>query len=104
VNCRIMVQPEAIEDAKGFFTYLAKSSVAVARRFNEAAAETLLQIQADPKNSIRWTSPKSRLQDLRWKKVRGFKRYLIFFRESDEAVEVVRILEGSRDLETILGN
>ncbi|MGI8982837.1 MAG: type II toxin-antitoxin system RelE/ParE family toxin [Pirellulaceae bacterium] len=104
MNRRIIVQPEATEDAKGIFTYLAKNSFAVARRFNEAAADTLLQIQTDPSNSIRWMSPKTRLQDLRWKKIRGFKRYLIFFRATDDCVEVVRILDGSRDVETLLAS
>jgi len=34
--------------------------------------------------------------------VRGFESHLIFYRDTEEALEVIRILHGARELESIL--
>jgi toxin ParE1/3/4 len=34
-------------------------------------------------------------------RVRGFERYLIFYRPTDDGIDVVRVLHGSRDIESL---
>jgi toxin ParE1/3/4 len=34
--------------------------------------------------------------------IRGFASYLIFYRPSSDGIEVIRVLHGARDIETIL--
>ena len=41
----------------------------------------------------------ARLRGLRSWRIRGFEHWLVFYRVTDEAVEVVRVLHGARDLE-----
>lgn len=44
----------------------------------------------------------SRLQGLRKWPVKDFKKYLIFYFERDDAIEVVRILYATQDINSIL--
>lgn len=45
-----------------------------------------------------------RLQGLRSWGIRGFESYLIFYRASDDGIEVVRVLHGARDVAAELGD
>lgn len=36
-------------------------------------------------------------------RVRGFARYLVFYREAPGAIELVRVLHGARDIGAALG-
>jgi toxin ParE1/3/4 len=40
-----------------------------------------------------------RLHGLRSWRMRGFESWLVFYRVTEEAVEIVRVLHGARDLE-----
>ena len=42
------------------------------------------------------------LQDLRMHPVRGFERHLVFYRERDDGIEVVRVLHGARDILSLM--
>ena len=35
--------------------------------------------------------------------IRGFPNHLIFYRPTDDRIEVIRVLHAARDIETILG-
>ena len=99
----IALQPQAARDAEGIFAYLAQDNIAVARRFNEAVADTLIALRDDPKQGMAWHASSGRLTELRWKRIRRFKKYLIFYRIELTRIVVVRILHSARDLDTILG-
>lgn len=103
VTNRITALPEALRDAEEIFGYLAKQSIKTARRFNEAIADTIDSIAADPHLGIRWNARNARLTDLRWRKVESFSSYLIFYRMVEDRLEIVRILHGSRDLARLFG-
>lgn len=45
-----------------------------------------------------------KLENLRKWKIKGFQNYLIFYRVTEESIEIVRILNGSQDLDRILGD
>ena len=42
------------------------------------------------------------LADIRQYSIKGFGRYLIFYRATDSGVEILRVLHGARDLSAIL--
>ena len=46
----------------------------------------------------------SRLQNVRQIAVKGFREYLIFYQITAVEVEIIRVIHGSRDIETILGD
>jgi toxin ParE1/3/4 len=98
-----VIHPRAACDAEEIYAYIARDNVEAARRFNIAVAETLIALRKNPKLGIAWHARRSQLSDLRWKRVRRFRKYLIFYRAEDEQIVVVRILHGARDIETILG-
>lgn len=103
MNQRITSSPEALQDAEDIFAYLAKQSLKTARRFNEAVADTIDSISADPQLGIRWESRIARLKNLRWRRIAAFPNYLIFYWAAEDRVEIVRILHGSRDLANLFG-
>ena len=45
-----------------------------------------------------------RLQNIRQIAVKGFRKYFIFYQIAAGEVEIIRVLHGSRDIETILGD
>jgi toxin ParE1/3/4 len=49
-----------------------------------------------------WNSPDSRLAGLRHVPVTPYRNYLIFFRATEDAVEVFRVVHGARELESIV--
>lgn len=99
----VALQPQAARDAEEIFAYIAKDDAAAARRFNEAVADTLTALRKSPGLGIAWQARDGRLTGLRWKRVRGFKNYLIFYRPEPDRIVVVRILHGASDIENILG-
>ena len=101
---RVVVQPQAARDAEEIYAYLAQRDVAVARRFNEAVADTIIAIQQDPQIGMAWQATRPRLKELRWKRVPGFKKYLIFYRVEGDAIQIARLLHGARDIGSLLGD
>lgn len=43
-----------------------------------------------------------RLVDVRQQAIKGFKRYLVFYRVTDTGVEILRVIHSARDIEAIL--
>jgi toxin ParE1/3/4 len=42
------------------------------------------------------------LADIRQQGIKGFKKYLVFYRVTDTGVEIIRVIHGARDIEAIL--
>jgi toxin ParE1/3/4 len=45
-----------------------------------------------------------RLRNIRMWPVKGFEEHLIFYRENDDGIEVIRVLHGKRDIEDIFSD
>jgi toxin ParE1/3/4 len=101
VNLPLVVHPRADLDVMECFTYLAQRNAAAAKRFLDAIEQLLPTIASRPNDGHRYLHAKRETEDWRYVRVPGFKKYLAFYRITDAAVEVVRIVHGSRDLETI---
>ncbi|MCI0359872.1 MAG: type II toxin-antitoxin system RelE/ParE family toxin [Planctomycetaceae bacterium] len=99
---RAEADPQATVDVEEAFAYLAGTSIDVARRFVEAVADAIVMIQHDPTIGMRWESQQPRLKGMRWKRIRGFAKYLVFYRVEARVVKICRVLHGSRDLHNIL--
>lgn len=44
----------------------------------------------------------SKLANIRQQPIKGFKNYLVFYRSTDSAVEILRVIHGARDIPAIL--
>ena len=42
------------------------------------------------------------LADIRQQSIKGFRKYLIFYRITESEIDILRVIHGARDIETIL--
>lgn len=96
------ILPGADSDIDEHFNYIVEESLDRAVRFYDAvyASFDLLLLQPFIGKAKRYNKPE--LAGLRMWFVKGFDRYLIFYKVKDNTVEIVRILHSSRDIETAL--
>ena len=99
----ISIRPQAMADLNKHADYLTQQDADLAFRFFDAARQTFADLARMPEMGTLYTSPSVRLQNLRRWHIKGFKRYLIFYLVQDKAIEIVRILYGTQDIQTILG-
>jgi toxin ParE1/3/4 len=81
--------------------YLSHDSSATADRFVDAFDATVKQIGEVPELGSPWESNNPRCTGLRYWKVDGFPKHLIFYRHESGTVEVLRVCHGARDLEDL---
>ena len=96
-------RPQAEADLTDQFVYyLTTGGAELAERFLaavEAAAERLLET---PGIGVKRSFHHPSLQGLRMHPVRGFERHLVFYRERDDGIEIVRVLHGARDIPSVM--
>jgi toxin ParE1/3/4 len=97
------VLPAADRDLDDQAAYLAtEASLETALRFYDAAGTTFGKLAGMPGLGERWPSANPRLSGLRVWRIEGFEKHLIFYRATDDGIEIVRILHGARDIDTVL--
>jgi toxin ParE1/3/4 len=93
----------AFADLRLHAIYLTESAGApVALRFLEAAEQAFAMLAKNPHLGPAIRFGQSELEGLRYWQIREFKRYLIFYKPSEDGVEILRVLHGMRDLERVL--
>lgn len=100
---KILRRPRSERDVVGIAYHIAQRSLSAADRFLDAYDQTLKDLLALPYLGSPWETPQPKHADLRCWPVNGFPNHLIFYCVSSEGIEVVRVLHGSRDLDTMLG-
>lgn len=98
----IFIRPQASQDIDEVFAFIAQNNQTAALQFFDAVRLTLAQLGRMPGIGTFFLTTNPRLTSLRKWPVKGFRRYLIFYFEHDNQIEVVRILQASRDLNRIL--
>ncbi len=100
---RYQVLPAADRDLDDQAAYLAiEASLETALRFYDAASTSFDRIASMPGIGERWQSTNPRLTELRVWRVDGFQKHLIFYRLADDGVEIIRVLHGARDIDSVL--
>lgn len=102
MTLRIVIRPKASLDLDDHFDYLSRIDAEAALQFFDAARLTFAQIARTPGMGSRFFVENPNLQELRKWPIKNFKKYLIFYLEYTDRIEVVRILYGSRNLNSIL--
>ena len=95
---------KAVQDAEEIANYIAKDSLDAALRFLQNAEATLKDLVRSPSLGSRFVSNIPEFENLRCRRVKGFPNHLVFYLEQQDAIEVLRILHGARDLATELKN
>jgi toxin ParE1/3/4 len=101
---RLVIRPRADQDITEHARYIARDNVEEGLRFYEAVEETLQRLAAFPKMGRERQYRNPRLTGLRQWYVKGFEKYLIFYRSFSGGIEVIRVLRGERDIEVILAD
>jgi toxin ParE1/3/4 len=95
-------KPEAKRDLVEHFVYIGLDNIDAARRYRVAVEDALLKLEAMPGMGRRRESLHPQLRGLRSWVVKGFENYIIFYREVEGGIEVLRVLHGARDIDRAL--
>jgi toxin ParE1/3/4 len=98
---KIIIRPGAETDLDGIYAYLARNSQTVAERFLNAVQLAFENLVLMPELGGRSESRHQALADLRVWPIRGFRKYLIFYRIIPDGIEIRRVLHGARDIESL---
>jgi toxin ParE1/3/4 len=79
-----------------------RAGLTIAERFLTSVEESLDKLAAMPSMGSPWEPSNPRLHGIRFWAVTGFRKYMIFYREIDEGIELLRVLHGARDSESLL--
>lgn len=99
---RILRRPRAVSDAESLADWIAKDSLPAALRFLENVEATLERLADFPSSGSPYQIDVPALAGLRFKRVVGFPKHIVFYLEHSTAIEVIRILHGARDIDAQL--
>jgi toxin ParE1/3/4 len=94
----IRKRPQAKVDIVECADYIAQRNLAASERFLVAVERSLESIVRMPEAGTLWELGKSPFADMRYWTVKGFRKYLIFYRPVQRGIEVIRVLHSARDL------
>ncbi len=92
----------ALDDLDDIHAYIAEHNIAAADRVQNAAFDTFELLSRNPKIG-RVRKYRGKASDLRSFGIRSFPNYMIFYRVGTEHLEIVRVLHGAQNLDSILG-
>lgn len=103
MNPRFLKKPQVEFDLIDHFSFIARDKQAPADRFLQAAEETFAFVAANPLAGQKWESPYPELADVRICSMpKSFRNYMVFYRPIVRGVEILTVLHGSRDLNSIV--
>lgn len=104
MTSRFRLRPAADRDVDEQAGYLAQEvGLEMAFRYYDQVFATLEAVCDMPGIGERWETGDPRLEGMRTRRVEGFEKSLIFYLETPEGIDVVRILHGARDIARLLG-
>ena len=95
--------PQARRDLVELADYISGNNIDAAMRFLNAAEDTIAFLAANPHIGQRFQPANELASPLRMCPINGFRNHLVFFRPADHGVEIVRVLHGARDFESLFG-
>jgi toxin ParE1/3/4 len=96
---RVLYSPQSLTDLDEILHYLDENaSPSVALRFYEAVEKSVNSIVQIPTVGALRDFNRSELLNMRMFVIREFSNHLIFYQETIDAIEIVRILDGRRNL------
>ena len=104
MKLRLALKPQADRDINNQFEYIAKDNLEAAIRFYEAAFRAFDVLLTNPNIGPARDFENQQLKDIRIWLVKGFEKHLIFYRATDELVEILRVLHAARDIDSILSD
>jgi toxin ParE1/3/4 len=95
--------PQARRDVMGIADYIAENNLDAALRFLDAIDHTFRFLAANPQSGEPCQFRASHMHGVRVWPVQEFRNYLVFFRPTEDGVEIERVLHGACNIESIFG-
>ena len=95
-------RPQVIHDLIEIATYIAEDNLDASDRFLAAAEETFKQLAKMPGIGKLGQFSHPNLVGVRQQAIKGFKKYLVFYRSIDSEIEILRVIHGAREIAEIL--
>ena len=86
-------------DIADIVSYFDERSDGVSERFHSAVNETVEMLCRSPELGERFSTDSS--GQIRFRSISGFRNYLIFYRQVDAVLEIIRVLHGARDYDDL---
>jgi toxin ParE1/3/4 len=102
VTRRIQIERAAELDIAEITIALRERQPASATKFVKAARTAFRLLATQPEMGRRYQTTHPLLQNLRIWQVKGFEKYLIFYRAARTSIYIERVLYGGRDIEDVL--
>jgi len=101
---KVLYRQTASDDTIRQFRYylLIADTPEIAVRFRESLRRTIQSLTQNPYVGPRYSSVNPRLQNLRSWPVAGFEAIRIYYVLEEDAMHIIRILHGKRDVKRIL--
>jgi toxin ParE1/3/4 len=100
------MQPEysrrALSDLDEIADAIRQNRPRSAVRFLDAVERTVQRLLGQPESASLFESDKVELEGLRVCLIRGFKKYLLFYRVRQNMIYVERVLHGARNIDELL--
>ena len=84
-----------------FVQFGEQANVELAERYFAAVDNTCLHLVKHPRSGTHYDSGIARLDGLRRFPVTGFDKYLIFYLPHRDGIDVIRVLHGARDINSL---
>jgi toxin ParE1/3/4 len=97
----IIVSPEARADLTSYYDTIAQANQPAALSLFDAARQTFADLARFPRSGSLSPYHPDPTQEIRRWAVKGFRKYLIFYRVSTESIEIIRILHGAQDIDRL---
>lgn len=100
---RVRFTSVAVADIGELGAWIRRDSESAGDRFEAAVRSTANGLLAFPNAGARLGFGIGAIHDSRWVRVTGFANHLIVYRVDGESIEIVRVLHGSRDMQSLRG-
>src|SRR6476619_4983480 len=97
----VLKRPQAERDIEECFVYIAEDNVDIAVEFLAAVEASVEQLGEFPMMGKSREFQNKQLRSVRMWHVKGFENYLIFYMATVTAIEIIRVLHSSRDIEDL---
>jgi len=90
----IIVTPAAETDLADIWLYIAEDNPQAADKVFDAAQGTFSSLLEQPKIGTVFESQRTKLKGIRFFPIHQFPKYIIYYRETSDGIEVIRVLHS----------
>ena len=96
-KCRYRISPRAEADLDRYARHIARDNHEAGLRLYDLARETYEMLCEIPPMGVNYHPAKQQLAGIRYVPVREYSRYLVFYKFTAQAVDIIRLLHARMD-------